>query len=127
MAAFAVIGVAHVRGGTSTLRTVWYSGALLVPPFMATDADYGLRKNYLAVTPPFIALGMINDYLHRDRATDSRIFLTNFIAFNVGLLWSRNVLDNPGHFLERSPVRVAWQPAMDRDHRFGLITLDATW
>jgi hypothetical protein len=127
MAAFAIIGVAQVRGGTDLLRDVWYAGAVLVPPFMPTDAEYGLRKNYLAVTPPFIALGVINDYLHRDRANDSRIFLTNFIAFNVGMLWSRNVTNNPGHFLEKSSTRLTWQPTIDGDNRYGIVTLRANW
>lgn len=127
MAAFTVIGVAQVRGGTDLLRDVWYAGAILVPPFMTTDENFGVRKNYLAIAPPFVALGVINDYLHRDGAENPRIFLTNFIGFNLGLAWSRSVLSEPGRFLQKDTVRVAWQPGFDDDTRLGRVTLNMSW
>lgn len=91
--AFAVIGVAQIRGGTRLLSDVWYAGALLVPPFMEKHPVTGLSRNYAAITPPFIALGLMNGYLDRVDAVEPRIFLSNFIGFNLGLLWSHAVLD----------------------------------
>lgn len=91
--AFTIIGVAQIRGGTQLLSDVWYAGALLVPPFMEKHPVTGLSRNYAAITPPFIVLGLMNGYLDRVDAVEPRIFLSNFIGFNLGLLWSHAVLD----------------------------------
>lgn len=93
--AFAVIGIAQVRGGPQLLGDLWYAGAVLVPPFMEKHPEYGMTLNYAAITPPFIALGLMNGYLHRVDAVEPRIFLSNFIGFNLGLLWSHAMLDRP--------------------------------
>ncbi len=127
MAAFAIIGITQIRGGTDQLRDAWYGGAILMPPFMPSDRDYGARKNYLAIAPPFVALGAINDYLHRDGAENPRIFLTNFACFNIGLLWSRKVLNDPGAFLRKNRVQLTWQPAPDAGSRAGRFTLNVNW
>lgn len=98
MLAFSVIGIAQVRGGTELLGNIWYAGAAVLPPFMTADDTYGPKKNYLAIAPPFVALGVMNGWLHRDGAEAPRIFLSNFIGFNVGMLWSRKVLREPRLF-----------------------------
>lgn len=99
--AFAVIGVAQIRGGTALLGDIWYAGAVLVPPFMETHREYGTKLNYLAITPPFIALGLMNAYLHHDRAENPRVFIANFIGFNLSLVWSQAVRSSPQNFFTK--------------------------
>lgn len=103
--AFAIIGVTQVRGGTRLLSDVWYAGAVLVPPFMEKHPDHGMALNYAAITPPFIALGLMNGYLHRVDALEPRIFLSNFIGFNLGLLWSHHILESPQRERSATPTR----------------------
>ena len=105
MLAFTVIGLAQIRGGTSLLSDLWYAAAVLTPPLLEQHPDYGVRLNYFAITPPFIALGLLNGYLHNDHADNARVFLSNFIGFNLSLAWAQHVWKSPDHFF------AATQPA----------------
>lgn len=124
MAAFAVIGVAHVRGGPELLGNIWYTGAVVIPPVLTIDHKYGYKKNYLAITPPFLVLGLLNTHMDRDGADDPRVFLTNFIGFNLGLWWSRTVLAEPHRFLDsRRSTTVSLltpNPASEHPDAYGL-------
>jgi len=98
MLAFTVIGLAQIRGGTSLLADLWYAAAVLTPPLLKRHPDYGVQLNYYAITPPFVALGLLNGYLHNDHADNARVFLSNFIGFNLGLAWAQHVWKSPDHF-----------------------------
>lgn len=95
---FSTIGLAQIRGGTALLSDLWYAAAVLTPPLLKLHPDYGLKLNYFAITPPFIALGLLNGYLRHDHANNSRIFLSNFIGFNLSLAWAHHVWSSPDHF-----------------------------
>ncbi len=95
---FSTIGLAQIRGGTALLGDIWYAAAVLTPPLLQQHPSYGMKVNYLAITPPFVALGLLNGYLRHDHADNSRVFLSNFIGFNLSLAWARHVWSSPDHF-----------------------------
>ena len=88
---FTVIGLAQIRGGTALLGDVWYAAAVLTPPLLKQHPDHGMKLNYFAITPPFVALGLLNGYLRHDHADNARVFLSNFIGFNLSLAWTHAV------------------------------------
>ena len=96
--AFTVIGLAQIRGGTRLLGDVWYAAAVLAPPLLKIHPDSGTKLNYFAITPPFVALGLLNGYLRHDRAYNTRVFLSNFIGFNLSLAWAHTVWNSPERF-----------------------------
>lgn len=95
---FSVIGLGQIRGGTALLSDLWYAAAVLTPPLLKQHPDYGMQLNYLAITPPFVALGLLNGYLRNDHAGGARIFLSNFIGFNLSLLWAHAAWNSPERF-----------------------------
>ena len=95
---FTVIGLTQIRGGTALLGDTWYAAAALTPTFLKPHPQYGMQLNYFAITPPFVALGLLNNYLRHDHADNARVFLSNFIGFNLGLAWARHVWRSPQHF-----------------------------
>lgn len=95
---FTVIGLAQIRGGTPLLGDLWYAAAVLTPPLLKPHATYGMQLDYLAITPPFIALGLLNGYLRHDQASNARVFLSNFIGFNLSLAWAHHVWNSPEGF-----------------------------
>ena len=95
---FTVIGLGQIRGGTALLGDLWFAAAVLAPPLLKQHPDYGMRINYLAITPPFVALGLLNGYLRHDHADNSRVFLSNFIGFNLSIAWAHHVWKSPNHF-----------------------------
>lgn len=101
---FTVIGLAQIRGGTPLLGDLWYAAAVLTPPLLKQHAAYGMRLNYLAITPPFVALGLLNGYLHRDQASNARVFLSNFIGFNLSLAWAHHVWRAPEAFFTAAEI-----------------------
>ena len=106
MLSFSVIGIAQLRGGTELLSNLWYAGSVLIPPFMERDAQSNVKQNYVAVAPPCILLGITNGFLRRDDAASGRVFLINFAGFNLGLLWSRHILNKSKfHFDSTEPIR----------------------
>ena len=104
--AFTVIGLAQIRGGTALLGDIWYAAAVLAPPLMKQHSGYGIKLNFLTITPPFVALGLLNGYLHQDRADNTRIFLSNFIGFNLGLMWAYTVWNSPERWAAAQPTHV---------------------
>ena len=98
MLGFTVIGLAQIRGGTALLGDLWYAAAVLSPPLLKQHPAYGMQLNYLAITPPFVALGLLNGYLRHDQASNARVFLSNFIGFNLSLAWAHHVWSSPGGF-----------------------------
>ena len=95
---FSVIGLGQIRGGTALLSDLWYAAAVLTPPLLQQHPDYGMQLNYLAITPPFVALGLLNGYLRHDHADNARVFLSNFIGFNLSLAWAHHVWSSPDRF-----------------------------
>lgn len=95
---FSVIGLGQIRGGTALLSDLWYAAAVLTPPLLKQHPNYGMQLNYLAITPPFVALGLLNGYLRNDHADNARIFLSNFIGFNLSLLWAHAAWNSPERF-----------------------------
>jgi hypothetical protein len=93
-----VIGLGQIRGGTALLSDLWYAAAVLTPQLLKQHPDYGVQLNYYAITPPFVALGLLNGYLHNDHAHNSRVFLSNFIGFNLSLAWAQHVWKSPDRF-----------------------------
>lgn len=94
---FTIIGVAQIRGGAPLLGDIWYAAAVLTPPLLKQHPRHGMKLNFFAITPPFVALGMLNGYLHRDHAGNARIFLSNFIGFNLSLAWAHAAWKSPPH------------------------------
>jgi hypothetical protein len=134
MAGIAAIHFGRVYGGTTFLSNLWYTGALVIPHFMERDEVYGIGKNYLAVTPPFLALGLLNKYLSNDGATEGRIFFSNLIGFNLALLWKDKILSEPQHFLNRlSDAKSALtastklQPYVSLSHDGPLVGIHFAW
>lgn len=103
---FSVIGLAQIRGGTALLSSLWYAAAVLTPPLLPRHPDYSMRLNYFAITPPFIALGLLNGYLRHDHADNARVVLSNFIGFNLSLLWAQAVWSSPQRFFAVAPTNV---------------------
>ena len=95
---FTVIGLGQIRGGTALLSDLWYAAAVLSPPLLKQHPDYGMQLNYLAITPPFVTLGLLNGYLRHDHADNARVFLSNFIGFNLSLAWAHHVWSSPDRF-----------------------------
>jgi hypothetical protein len=95
---FTVIGLGQIRGGTALLSDLWYAAAVLTPPLLQQHPDYGTQLNYVAITPPFVALGLLNGYLRHDHADNARVFLSNFIGFNLSLAWAHHVWKSQDRF-----------------------------
>ena len=106
---FTVIGLGQIRGGTALLGDLWYAAAVLTPPLLKRHPDYGMQLNYLAITSPFVALGLLNGYLRHDHADNSRVFLSNFIGFNLSIAWAHHVWKSPDHFFWIAETEMAPQ------------------
>lgn len=111
MLGFTVIGLAQIRGGTALLGDLWYAAAMLTPPLLKIDPGYGTKLNYLAITPPFVALGLLNGYLRHDHADNARVFLSNFIGFNLSLVWAHAVWNSPQRFF--AAAKHTYVPQLD--------------
>lgn len=108
---FTIIGLAQIRGGAPLLGDIWYAAAVLTPPLLKQHPRHGMKLNFFAITPPFVALGILNGYLHRDHAGNARVFLSNFIGFNLSLAWAHAAWKSPENF--SAAAKYSYMPRLD--------------
>lgn len=111
MAGITTIFFGQVYGGTQFLGQLWRSSGILLPYFMERDEQYGLTKNFLAISPMFLALGFMNDYLATNNATESRVFISNFIGFNLALLWKNKIFRSSHRYLAKADYYTKHHPS----------------